>query len=133
MCLSSVIIVHTLARLRPAEDASRGAKRSKQDSEAQTTALLAFHRGLVIILEARSMDALEGDATLLAALLDILASLLDSRIRSGANVDYAEQLLLTALCAVSSRVEVSLSRECDARNYVTHKARSFFITVSPRR
>jgi hypothetical protein len=109
MGLSSVITVHVLSRLRPAEDVTRAAKRSKQDSETQAKALLAYHRGLVVILEARSMDALEGDAMLLAALLDILSSLLDSRTRSGANVDYAEQLLLTALCAVSSRVEVSIS------------------------
>lgn len=52
------------------------------------------------------MDTLPGTVELLVALLDVLASLMDVRSKSDINIDYAEQLLLTALCAVSAKIEV---------------------------
>lgn len=111
LAISSSLMVAVLSQLRSSAEVPRGTKRTKQDSAIHAKALLAFHRGLVIVIEARSLDTLQGDANLLAALLDILASLLENRFKSDINVDYAEQLLLTALCAVSAKVDTIAESE----------------------
>jgi U3 small nucleolar RNA-associated protein 10 len=102
---SSAIIVALLSALRPAGDSLRSSKRNKQDAESQAVVVRAFHAGLAVLLESRSVESLEGNADLLAALLDTLSALLDSKAKADVNVDYTEQLLLTGLCSVAAKLD----------------------------
>ncbi|CED85640.1 Uncharacterized conserved protein [Phaffia rhodozyma] len=119
LCLRDIapepeVIIATVFSLRPDAEVFRSTKRNKTDSENQLKALNVFHRGLIITLEARSVDTLPGSVELLVALLEVLASLMDIQTKSEINIDYAEQLLLTGLCAVSSKIDtVPRTQEID--------------------
>lgn len=72
---------------------------------SQAAIVRKFHAGLAVLLESRSVESLEGNLDLLTALLDTLSALLESKTKADVNVDYTEQLLLTGLCSIASKIE----------------------------